>query len=512
MKKINHTQLEQVRLDRRMNTIAHNQPNIPKFRISRLKYLLHTILSHKQDDHPGAYSVLKMEYLRKVVPSAHLYMKYLRDLGIIEWKNYSKGRNSRLYRLCNEGHTEERPVTDPELIRRIEATYKEIRRHNSTKYPYLNDTIRKAKIDIRAAKADIEADYRIHGCEARRNHFLATVGRFHSGNRYMTVSKTNGRYNSNLTQLPSFLMKHVTVDGKPLRELDLKNSQPFIAAALLNPTPEIEKFLIKFTNETYTMRIKSAKLNERKDVRLFTSLVCSGELYDFLEEKFRAKGLRFRDRGHLKERVFKIIYSPTAKIRRRSETKIFRELFPTIYGMFYFVKHREHNTLANLLTSIESHLVVDLVVPAIREKYPDFVLITKHDAIYAMDPKFFTAGDYKLEDVRDIFERTIENITGLRPTVKISGKRSYNPVRTTPLREGTNPNREPHPLKSNITANYKGSVHIMESLAHPCKGKAINGTVVHAVITGRIKGSTCVQNRGRPIRPVQRKNIPEVLT
>ena len=29
---------------------------------SRIMYLLSTILSHKQDKHPGAWSVLKMEY------------------------------------------------------------------------------------------------------------------------------------------------------------------------------------------------------------------------------------------------------------------------------------------------------------------------------------------------------------------------------------------------------------------------------------------------------------------
>lgn len=322
------------------------------------------------------------------------------------------------------------------------------------------------------------------------------------------MSDTNGRLDSNFTQLPSFLTKHVTLNGKRLRELDLKNSMPFFAACLFNPTPEVEKIMVRFTYDIYIMRMKSAKLHEREDVKLYTSLVCSGKLYDLLEKEFKARRLRFRDRDHLKERVLKIFCSPNQMCKSQSAAIAFRKLFPTVYGMIHFIKMYKHNRLANLLTKIESRLVLDHVVPAIREKYPDFHFITKHDAIFSPEPKVYTTGNYNLEEVRDIFESTIEDIAGLRPTVKISGKPIYKPVSTKSRREGTNLKRTPYPLTGRIPGNSTGFMQIMERSAYTCEGRAINTTVVHAVITGRIKGSTCNNTQRGQFRPLQRKQIP----
>lgn len=131
MKEREHTQLELVSLDSEMDSIAANKPNISGFQISRVKHILHEILSHKENDEPGAWSVLNMDILRKKIHNASLYMKYLDDLEIIERTGYKKGEYSRSYRIRKEGYTEERPVTDQKLIRKIEASYKEISRHNS---------------------------------------------------------------------------------------------------------------------------------------------------------------------------------------------------------------------------------------------------------------------------------------------------------------------------------------------------------------------------------------------
>jgi hypothetical protein len=430
--KKSHVQIELLRLDRKMKRIERDQPQIPGFRISRLKYLIHLIMSHKQDDHPGAYSVLKMEYLRNIVPNAHLYMYYLEDLGIIEWKNHSQGRNSRLYRLVDEGLTVERPITDMELVNRIEATYKEIQRHNSKKYPLQNNTIRRVKINLRAARADIEAEYKILGNNSRRNYFLAQIHEIHLGHFTISVNDTNGRLDSNFTRLPSYLMKHLTLDGQPLFELDLKNSQPFIVACLFNPSPEVEEIMKDFADSYFIEQVKSRQVHKQKDIKLYTNLVCSGQFYDYMEAKFKEKGLRFRDRDHLKERIFKILYSPNEMCKRTSAAKLFRELFPNVYGMFYFIKCQKHNKLANLLTTIESHLVLDRVIPAIQERFQGLQVLTKHDAILPFEPKLYVPGQFQIESVRDLFQDTIEEYTGLRPTVKISGQKRSRPKRTAP--------------------------------------------------------------------------------
>lgn len=403
-----------------MKRIARNQPAIPGFKISRLKYLVHLIMFHKQDDHKGAYSVLKMEYLRNIVPSAHLYMYYLRDLRIIEWLNHSQGRNSRLYRLIDEGRTVERPILDIELVNRIEENYKKTRRHNSKKYPLQNNTIRLVKINVKAARKDVESEYKILGNDSRRNYFLSQIQEIHLGHFTISVNDTNNRLNSNFTRLPSYLMKHLTLDGQPLFELDLKNSQPFIAACLFNPRPEVEEIMAKFMGKYLTKYMISLHLHLREDVKLYTSLVCSGKFYDYMEVKFREKGLRFRDRDHLKERIFRILYSSNKQCKRQSAAKLFRELFPNVYGLFYSIKLHNHSNLANMLTTIESHLVLDNVVPAIHVRFPDLHIITKHDAILPFESKLYMNSGSFTDSVRDIFLDTIETCTGLRPKVKIT--------------------------------------------------------------------------------------------
>jgi hypothetical protein len=115
--------------------------HIEGFTINRLKYLISAIVTHPQDDHPGAYSVLYMWYLNNVVRRANQYMNLLRDEGLIEWINYSEGRNSRMYRITKRyaGNVQRETITDKRLIRKIEENIAKIKLQNSKKYPILNN-------------------------------------------------------------------------------------------------------------------------------------------------------------------------------------------------------------------------------------------------------------------------------------------------------------------------------------------------------------------------------------
>ena len=182
----------------------------------------------------GSYSVLKMQYMENVVPRAGKYMDFLRREGIIEWKNYSAGRNSRLYRLTNEGKTKFRTITDMNLVRRIEENRAKIGQRNSKKYPHLNRYIRMVEIDHDSAVNDVEKEYlntrnqikhdtslkaskrkkKLRECEGRRTFCLAEIEKIRCGEIFITVNSTNYRLDSNYTRLPSYLMKHLSIDGK----------------------------------------------------------------------------------------------------------------------------------------------------------------------------------------------------------------------------------------------------------------------------------------------------------
>ena len=65
------------------------------------------------------------------------------------------------------------------------------------------------------------------------NTSLMVVDKLRNYEYLMKVDKTAGRFHTLLTQLPSNLRKFVTYDGKELVGVDLVNSQPLLANALL---------------------------------------------------------------------------------------------------------------------------------------------------------------------------------------------------------------------------------------------------------------------------------------
>jgi hypothetical protein len=186
-----NNQLIAVNLISKMKEIEQNPPKIVGFSISRLQYLISLILTLKQDDHPGAWSVLNMQYMENVVRYAGKYMIFLRDQKVIEWKNHYTGKDSpchsRLYRLVDEGKTEYRAITDKKLIFRIEKNRQKIRLRNSKKYPALNEFIHRVGIDYQSALKTIEKTYRKNiierdkKAESRRTFSLSEIDKIQAG-------------------------------------------------------------------------------------------------------------------------------------------------------------------------------------------------------------------------------------------------------------------------------------------------------------------------------------------
>lgn len=340
-------------------------PDIVGFSIERLKYLISVIVSHKKDKHPGAYSQLNMQYLKNIVPKADKYLNYLREMGIIEWINYSAGRNSRMYRITKhyEDKPEFRTITDNYLIRRISQNDKRIKLRNSKKYPELNRFVYQVKIDVNAAMQTIERTCQDNinsddektrmKAKARRTFSIAEILKIQSGQIYIKVSSTNGRLDTNYTRLPSELIKHLSINGKPLNELDIKNAQPFFAIGLFSPLPEIQKLI----GQSFIMYAKSLQLTEKEDVILYTYLVVRGKFYDYMMKKFWLNEIPFADRQDLKEQIFTIFFGKNNSVNYSPAVKIFAEEFPNVFRLFSAIKKQKHNKLAILLQRIESRIM-----------------------------------------------------------------------------------------------------------------------------------------------------------
>lgn len=408
-------------LKEKMKQIEANPPPISGFKISRLQYLIHLILSHKQDKHSGSYSVLNMEYMNKVVPGASKYMEVLKDEGIIEWVNHSSGRNSRMYRLVNhEAKAEFRTMTDQQLIYRIRLNQETLKRRNSKKYPKLNETIRQVKIDYQGALRAIHNDFSLNHNEGRRTFLTAEVEKINNGEIFINVNTTNYRLDSNFTRLPSFLFPYLSVDNLPLLELDITNSQPFFAAALFNPTPEIWTVVERYLGDSLTIPIKTLQARQYQDLTLYTSLVTSGKFYEYMAERFRENNIPYKDRRDLKEQLFIVFFGKGISYKFSPAANLFRESFPTVHRLFYEIKEKHHNRLAILLQRVEAYVMLDRVVPEVHERFPNLKILTKHDSIQPFLQRIFVQEEAGVVFVvGKLICDTIEQVTGLRPSGKM---------------------------------------------------------------------------------------------
>lgn len=421
-----HHQLIAVNLKNKMKYFEQHPPDISGFSISRMEYLIHLILTRKQVDknnYAHAYSILNMEYMNNVIPQASKYLHLLQEEGIIEWINYKAGRNSRLYRLVNEGWTEQVPITDMKIIRRIEKNKPQLARRNSKKYPFLNKAIKKVVIDFEQALQAIDNKYQENiqtgmdadGAEARRTYALSAISRIHAKEIYIKTNTTNLRLDSNFTNLPGYLMRYCHIDGQSFIEMDITNSQPYFAGALFNPTKEVLEVMEGFLPQSYLMSVKPLLNNESQDVKLYCSLVSSGKFYEYMAEQFRERGLtEHTDRKALKAQIFEVFFGKVYAEKWNDGVKLFKELFPTVHHVFVQIKKKEHNRLAILLQRIESYTMLQRVVKEIESKHPELDMLTKHDSILPVR-LLMPDSPVALDSVRKIMVDTITEVTGLVP-------------------------------------------------------------------------------------------------
>lgn len=398
-------------------------PSIEGITIGRVKYLLSLITTHKQKKYPGAYSKLTMEYMCNVVPHANEIMNFLREMGIIEWINYRAGRNSRLYRITKryEGNTQIRTITDKRLVRRIEKNIAKLKLQNSKKYPILNKYVKMVNIDVCAALQTIEKTYQENlisddpkkrlNADYRRTYSLAEVDKIRTGQIHINVNSTNNRYNTNFTRLPRELVQHLTINGKPLDELDVRNSQPFFAIALFEPTPEIEKIMGK----SLTMSAKTLKLYDTLDFKVYRLLVEKAKFYDYMKEQFTLNGIHWTDGDDFKEQIFRVFYDKVSSIHYCAAVRLFERLFPNVYELFALIKKNDNSVLPNLITRIESFVMLDCVAPRIIDEFPGLEFITKHDSL--LPAGIMITG--QVDQIVPLMRSEIRKVIGFAPEIKI---------------------------------------------------------------------------------------------
>ncbi len=302
-------------------------------------------------------------------------------------------------------------------------------------------------IDAQKALEYVDRVYFKKDDESRKTkRYLAICDFKRSINIYSRCGKDD-RLHSYFTSLPSDLKQFVKYNGCHLKEVDIKNSQPFIFSFILAMIQqeyynEINKYssisLRRFSNrlykrlnklintyndEEYNLDIRSIcdnitimlqesmKPTDFTEFNTFISLVHSGEIYEHVGKALLSKdSIKFIDNKY-KVKLFDkdsctIQYSEFDTLRKcakkvtinalygtPNETGVlviqdFKLLFPEVAKYLRVMKQNDKAELPILMQQIESKFVLDYCSKKIAKKYPEMLLISRHDSLTTTEKDF----------------------------------------------------------------------------------------------------------------------------
>jgi len=237
------------------------------------------------------------------------------------------------------------------------------------------------------------------------------VAPFHTGD--------TGRLYTPLSHLKSELRAALRYKGKPLVEVDIKSSIPWISTFLLckefieskqSVLPSYCSKLFSSNNsiyssiDSYIMLSKkegSSSTNEYKeDVCRYIEDVRTGDIYQLLADLWNEKCGKSYDRHTAKKKFLSALNSPPHfespyKAIMSSQYPSVVEYFDKINGWFKTRKQKKaarmkgdkvddygKSGFAYLTQGLESDFLLNTLSECLEQKYPDMPFFTLHDAIY----------------------------------------------------------------------------------------------------------------------------------
>jgi hypothetical protein len=264
------------------------------------------------------------------------------------------------------------------------------------------------------------------------NHIEQTILNLKAKKAEYIIDTQAYRLHTAFTNLPRPIKNFLTIDGRKLVVLDIKNSQPLLFTWLANCNfweskkteqykttlkyidPSLYKDISTKHKEPKSQVIKMLKSLESQADRgsqhvSFSKLVTSGELYEFIQKEFKGQYIehnidRFSTRSLTKAEVMRIFFFDTAKANRTfyKPFKQFAKLFPIESDIMKLIKSCGYTRFPILLQKLESYLMLE----KIGESMPDSIpFLTVHDSL------IFTDDDTNIDTVTKlIINRFQENI------------------------------------------------------------------------------------------------------
>jgi hypothetical protein len=219
------------------------------------------------------------------------------------------------------------------------------------------------------------------------NSLFISITAINDGELFFRKNPTNGRIDTNLTNLKSELKRFIY--KKDLRQVDIVNSQPFILSLLLSKSLLCTDFLIKSELERYVLWTKK------------------GVFYENFEKEYFKKTSKEISRKKIKEIMFCIFYSKNNSYSK--EKNIFKSIFPSIYKWIEEEKKDKHNQFAIKMQKIESDICIDCICKELDDLNIKYYTI--HDA--------WLVEDKDVKKTMSIVAKCFQNSYMSNPMLKI---------------------------------------------------------------------------------------------
>lgn len=445
----------------------------------RLIYIIGLISSipakNKDSITEDGYVPINSKLIKNTFKDYHPYLDYLIRTGVLCTDGqYIQGEKSKGYKFTEQyANVPLKRYDYPAFQGKVEAIPQEVYSEGngtfitntlSEDYPYLSHwyLTQKLHIDKQAAISyaqdlmqyklsqgiqswDINKD-KTNGSAIARKHPLSqyqaalyNINSIDIGDYKVSIDTHVHRLHSAITNIQKDYRNFLTYDGQALASIDIKNSQPYLACALLNPMfwyvnnelslslyslpediqrsitsvalpLELEKFFGKCSNDDFIQ---------------YKEVVANGRMYETIAEICQSHLQNPISRDEAKVLMFYLLFSSNQgkhdNTTINSMKNIFSiELFPKVAQLIKLIKHRykgvpvkkQHNRLACLLQSIESEIILHRCCKRIWEECNHQVpVFTIHDSI-ATTVEF-------VEYVKTIMKEELTKAIGIAPTLEI---------------------------------------------------------------------------------------------
>jgi len=289
----------------------------------------------------------------------------LLNWNIIErnpYKKYQVGFYSNSYRLKEPYTTGVKriPIEDRLISRKINQHRRKKDREIEKlphSYQYLKITNTFIDMDIASATKYNIVNYQItHPKKYDANYY--SISEYSDYNYRFSVDTFGNRAHTNITNLSSKLRKFLSVDGEPLGQIDISNSQPLFFSLHINNVNSIPQF--------------------EKDN--YQRLVESGSFYEFFLHKLN---IPLEKREKVKHKILAAVFFDYYRKNDSRYIKVFRQDFPSISEYITRRRKKDHRTLAKILQKTESKFVIEGFVSEFINQFGDSneFIATIHDSV-----------------------------------------------------------------------------------------------------------------------------------